>query len=390
MRTMEDCELQGKKVLLRVDFNLPQNEDGSIIDDNKMRAALPTIQYLMSQGAKIIIMSHLGRPKGKRNEKFSLKPMAVRLGELIKKDIIMAPDCVGEEVRRLVAQMHNGDIILLENVRFNPGEEKNDPALAKELAALGDAYVNDAFGTAHRAHASTAGIADYIPACAGFLMSKEVEILEKVLDNPDSPRLAILGGAKVADKLGLIKNLLEKLDIILIGGGMANTFIKAQGYDVGKSLCENDLIDEAKYIIKLAQEKGKKFLLPADVVVTKELTAEAQGQIVDIDKVPADYMIVDIGPQTIAAYNKEIATAKTIVWNGPVGVYEYKAFAVGNEAITKAIAESSAVSVIGGGDSAASVKKLGLADKITHISTGGGATLEFLEGLELPGVKVCR
>lgn len=389
MRTMEDYDWQGKRVLLRVDFNLPQNDDGSIIDDTKMRAALPTINYLLDKGARLIIMSHLGRPKGKRDPKYSLKPMAVRLSEILQKKVQMADDCIGEQVQKMADSLQSGDIMLLENTRFYPGEEKNDPQFAKELATLGDAFINDAFGTAHRAHASTAGLAEYLPACAGFLMAKEIEILNKVLENPESPRMAILGGAKVADKLGLIRNLLNKMDVILIGGGMANTFIKAQGYEVGKSLCENDLLPEASSLIETAQNKGVKLLIPQDAVITSELSAEAQGKTVKIDQIPEDYMIVDIGPETISVFGEAISNAKTIVWNGPVGVYEYKAFAAGTEAITKAIAESSAVSVIGGGDSAASVKDLGLSEYITHISTGGGATLEFLEGIELPGVKVC-
>lgn len=390
MRTIQDGNWQGKKVLLRVDFNLPQNEDGSIIDDTKMRAALPTINYLLEKGARLIIMSHLGRPKGQKNPKYSLKPMAVRLSEILGKKVVMADDCIGQGVKATAEGLQNGDIMLLENMRFYPEEEKNDPQFAKELASLGDAFVNDAFGTAHRAHASTAGIAAYLPAYAGFLMAKEVEILEKVLHNPESPRLAILGGAKVADKLGLISNLIDKMDVILIGGGMANTFIKAQGYEVGKSLCENDLLGEARSLIQKAGDKGVKLLIPQDAVISRELSAEAEGRVVSIAQVPADCMIVDIGPQTIAVFSEAIKNARTIVWNGPVGVYEYKAFAAGTEALTRAVAASSAVSVIGGGDSAASVKELGLTDQITHISTGGGATLEFLEGIELPGVKVCR
>jgi len=389
LRTIEHFNWQGKRVLLRVDFNLPQNDDGSIIDDTKMRAALPTINYLLDEGARLIIMSHLGRPKGKRNPKYSLKPMAVRLSEILEKQVQMADDCIGEPVQKMAGSLQNGDVMLLENVRFYPGEEKNDPQFARELATLGDVFVNDAFGTAHRAHASTAGLAEYLPTCAGFLMAKEVEILNKVLENPESPRMAILGGAKVADKLGLIRNLLNKMDVILIGGGMANTFIKAQGYEVGKSLCENDLVPEARSLMETAQNKGVRLLIPQDAVITRELSPEATGQVVKIDQIPEDRMIVDIGPETIATFSEAIRQAKTIVWNGPLGVYEYKAFAAGTEAITKAIAESSAVSVIGGGDSAAAVKDLGLSACITHISTGGGATLEFLEGQELPGVKVC-
>ncbi|MBO8158988.1 phosphoglycerate kinase [Thermosyntropha sp.] len=390
MRVLHEADIRGKRVLLRVDFNVPMNEDGEIIDDTKIRAALPTIEYIIAQDASLILMSHLGRPKGKRNSKYSLAKVAERLGELVSAPVKMASDCIGEEVRAMAEELKTGEILVLENVRFHKEEEKNDPAFAKELAMLGDVYVNDAFGTAHRAHASTAGIAQFIPAYAGFLMEKEVRMLRMVLDSPRSPRMAILGGAKVADKLGLVNNLMEKLDIILIGGGMANTFLKAQGKNIGKSLCEDELVPEAKRILKESSEKGVELLLPVDAVVAEELSAKAEGKVVSVDEIPDDMMILDIGPKTIELFSQVIKKAHTIVWNGPLGVYEYEQFAQGTYGVAKAVAESDAVSVIGGGDSAAAVQKLGLSDAITHISTGGGATLEFLEGIELPGVAVCE
>ncbi|SHG76198.1 phosphoglycerate kinase [Thermosyntropha lipolytica DSM 11003] len=390
MRVLRQADIKGKKVLMRVDFNVPMNEDNEIIDDTKIRAALPTIEYILREGAALILMSHLGRPKGKRDEKYSLKKVAERLSGLVSYPVKMAPDCVGEEVEALAADLKPGEILVLENVRFHEEEEKNDPSFARRLALLGDIYVNDAFGTAHRAHASTEGIARFIPAYAGLLMEKEVKMLRAVLDAPQSPRMAILGGAKVADKLGLINNLMEKVDIILIGGGMANTFLKAQGKNIGKSLCEDELLDEAKRILQEAAKRGVEFLLPVDAVVAAKLSAEAEGKVVDVDNIPDDMMILDIGPKTVKIFGEAIKKAHTIVWNGPLGVYEYEQFAQGTYGVAKAVAESDAVSVIGGGDSAAAVQKLGLASAITHISTGGGATLEFLEGLELPGVAVCE
>lgn len=390
MRVLREADIRGKKVLMRVDFNVPMNEDNEIIDDTKIKAALPTIEYVLGQGAALILMSHLGRPKGKRDEKYSLKKVAERLSQLVTAPVKMAPDCIGEEVRDMAQDLRAGEILVLENLRFHAGEEKNIPEFADKLASLGDIYVNDAFGTAHRAHASTEGIAHFIPAYAGLLMEKEVRMLRAVLDSPQSPRMAILGGAKVADKLGLINNLMEKVDIILIGGGMANTFLKAQGKNIGKSLCEDELLEEAKRILEEAERKSVEFLLPVDVVVASKISAEAEGKVVDIDNVPDDMMILDIGPETVRIFGKAIKKSHTIVWNGPLGVYEYEEFAQGTYGVAKAVAESDAVSVIGGGDSAAAVQKLGLADAITHISTGGGATLEFLEGLELPGVAVCE
>lgn len=389
MRTLKDVELQGKRVLMRVDFNVPMDDKQVIIDDTKIKAALPTINYILEQGASLVLMSHLGRPKGERNEKYSLKPVSQHLATLLNAPVKMADDCVGESVAEEIQKLQLGEVLLLENVRFHKEEEKNDADFAKELASLGEIYVNDAFGSAHRAHASTAGVAEHLPAYAGFLMEREVEMLKSVLESPQSPRLAILGGAKVADKLGLIKNLLDKLDVILIGGGMANTFIRAKGYDTGKSKVEEGLLDQAKDLLALAEQRNVKLLLPIDAVVASEISKEAEAEVVEVSKVPEDKMILDIGPATVNLFNEEIKKARTIIWNGPLGVYEYEQFASGTREVAKAMAASEAVSVIGGGDSAAAVQNLGLAQDITHISTGGGATLEFLEGLPLPGVVAC-
>ena len=390
MRSIRDVDLKDKRVLMRVDFNVPMDDNGNIIDDARIKAAIPTIEYILGQGASLVLMSHLGRPKAKPDPKYSLKEVALHLGGLLHKQVIMAEDCVGPAVQEMVGKLSPGQILMLENVRFHPGEEKNDPEFSEQLAQLGDIYVNDAFGTAHRAHSSTAGIADYLPAYAGFLLENEVNMLRKVLEHPECPRMAILGGAKVSDKLGLIRNLLNKLDVLLVAGGIGNTFLAARGMKVGKSICEMDLLQECRNLLELADKKGKHILMPVDVVVAPELSADAPAQIVDIDAIPDDMMIVDIGPKTIKGFAMAISKAHTIIWNGPVGVYEYQQFAVGTEAIAHAIAASSAVSVIGGGDSAAAIHKLGLENEITHISTGGGATLEFLEGIELPGVKSCE
>jgi len=375
---------------MRVDFNVPMDDEGSIVDDARIRAAIPTIEYILKQGASLILMSHLGRPKAKPDPKYSLKEVAVHLSGLLNKPVLMADDCVGPVVQNMVSQLSPGQVLMLENVRFYPGEEKNDPEFSEQLAQLGDIYVNDAFGTAHRAHSSTAGIAAYLPAYAGFLLENEVKMLRKVLEHPQCPRMAILGGAKVSDKLGLIRNLLNKLDVLLVAGGIGNTFLAARGMKVGKSICEMDLLPECRKLLELADKKNKHILMPVDVVVAPELSADAPSQIVDIDAIPDDMMIVDIGPKTIKGFTMAISKAHTIIWNGPLGVYEYRQFAVGTESIAHAIAVSEAVSVIGGGDSAAAIRKMGLEDKITHISTGGGATLEFLEGIELPGVKSCE
>ena len=390
MRHLRDVRLENKRVLMRVDFNVPLDEEGNIIDDNKIKAALPTIEYILGQGARLIIMSHLGRPKGKREDRFSLRVVGERMKSLITANVYISPETVGPLAEEAAAALKPGEILLLENVRFQPGEEKNDPELSKQMAALGDIFVNDAFGSAHRAHSSTTGVGDYLPCYAGLLMEKEVEILRNVLNYPESPRMAILGGAKVADKIGLIENLLDKTAIVLIGGGMANTFLQAQGKNIGKSRFEANFLDQALRLIKLAADKKVEFVLPVDVVTAAELSPEAVPVITDVDHVADDHMILDIGPQTIDIFKEAIKRARTIIWNGPLGVYEYQQFAHGTEEITRALAESQAITVIGGGDSSAAALNLGLADKITHISTGGGATLEFLEGITLPGVAVCE
>lgn len=390
MKKLRDADLKGKRVLMRVDFNIPMDKSGNIIDDTKMKEALPTIRYVLDNGAVIVLMSHLGRPNGKPDEKYSLKPVASHLKGLLAAQVNIAPDCIGPEVEALVKQLQPGQILVLENVRFHGEEEKNDPAFSRQLAAWGDLFVNDAFGTAHRAHSSTSGVAGYLPTYAGFLMEKEVEMLRDVLENPESPRMAILGGAKTADKLGLIHNLLGKMDFILIGGGMANTFLKAQGKETGKSLVEENLLEEASRLLATAGAAGTRILLPIDAVVASELSPEANGTVVDVDKVPQEMMILDIGPRTIELFTQTIMMAKTVVWNGPLGVYEYEQFARGTRKVAEALSHSQATSVIGGGDSAAAVHDMGLENNITHISTGGGATLEFLEGLELPGVAACE
>lgn len=390
MRHLRDVRLENKRVLMRVDFNVPLDEEGNIIDDNKIKAALPTIEYILGQGARLIIMSHLGRPKGQREDRFSLRVVGERLKSLITANVYISSETVGPLAEEAAAALKPGEILLLENVRFQPGEEKNDPELSKQMAALGDIFVNDAFGSAHRAHSSTTGVGDYLPCYAGLLMEKEVEILRNVLNYPESPRMAILGGAKVADKIGLIENLLDKTAIVLIGGGMANTFLQAQGKNIGKSRFEANFLDQALRLIKLAADKKVEFVLPVDVVTAAELSPEAVPVITDVDHVADDHMILDIGPQTIDIFKEAIKRARTIIWNGPLGVYEYQQFAHGTEEITRALAESQAITVIGGGDSSAAALNLGLEDKITHISTGGGATLEFLEGITLPGVAVCE
>lgn len=390
MRSVRDLDLKNKRLLMRVDFNVPMDDEGKIIDDTKMTAALPTIEYVLEQGGSLVLMSHLGRPDGKADPEFSLRPVAAHLSELLQRPVIMADDCIGPEVEKLADYLRPGEVLMLENLRFHPEEEKNDPEFSRALARLGEIYINDAFGSAHRAHASTAGVAAYLPAYAGLLLEKEVTMLKKVMNNPQSPRLAILGGAKIKDKLGLIRNLLKKMDILLVGGGIGSTFLCAKGVKVGKSICEQDLLREARELLDLAAMAGKTILMPVDVVVAKELSAKATPKVVDIDAIPEDAMILDIGPKTLKGFTMAINRAKTIIWNGPVGVYEYPQFASGTTGIAQAIAASQAISVIGGGDSAAAIKQLGLEDQITHISTGGGATLEFLEGMELPGVKSCE
>lgn len=388
-KTVKDFAVEGKRVLVRVDFNVPMDENKNITDDTRIRAAIPTIRYLMEQGAKVILASHLGRPKGQANPKYSLAPVAVRLSSLLGAPVEMAGDCVGEEVKQSVVKLEPGQVLLLENVRFYAEEEKNDPGFAAKLAELADIYINDAFGTAHRAHASTEGIARLLPAGAGFLMQKEIEIMGRALANPERPFTAILGGAKVSDKIGVIENLLNKVDCLIIGGGMANTFLKAQGYDVGKSLVEDDKLDLAR---KLVQDAGcnVKFLLPSDVVAADKFEADAQRKVVGVEEIPAGWLALDIGPATAKLFADEISFARTIVWNGPMGVFEMEPFAAGTEAVAQALAGSKAVTIVGGGDSVAAVEKLGVAEKITHISTGGGASLEFLEGKVLPGVAALQ
>jgi len=386
--TVADIDLKGKKVIARVDFNVPLDAEGNITDDKRIRAALPTIRHIIDQGASLILVSHLGRPKEGPEPKYSMKPAAKRLGELLGKEVILAADVIGEDAKAKAAALKPGEILMLENVRFHKEETKNDPAFAKELASMADIYVNDAFGTAHRAHASTAGLADYLPAVSGFLIKKELEIMGKALENPDRPFVAILGGAKVSDKIGVIESLLEKVDTLIIGGSMAYTFFKAKGYSVGNSKYEEDKVELAANLLDKAEKKGVKLLLPIDNVVGKEFDPNTETQIVESDKIPDGWMGLDIGPKSVELFSEAIKSAKTVVWNGPVGVFEMEKFAVGTRKIAEALAASSAVTIVGGGDSAGAVEQMGFADKITHISTGGGASLEFLEGKELPGIAV--
>ena len=385
--TVTDADVKGKKVLLRCDFNVPQDKaTGEITSDKRIVAALPTIRYLLEQGAAVIACSHLGKPKGTWKESLTLAPVAKRLSELLGMEVIFAKDIIGEDAKAKAAALQPGQLMLLENLRFDAREEKNDPEFAKELASMAEVFVSDAFGTVHRAHASTAGVAAFLPAYSGMLVEKELSIMGKALDDPKRPFVAILGGAKVSSKIGVINNLLEKADTIIIGGGMSYTFQKAQGYEVGNSLLESDWLDYSLDMLKKAEEKGVKLLLPVDTVVGKEFDANTERMVVDADKMPADWEGMDIGPKTIELFSEAVKDAGTVVWNGPMGVFEFPAFAVGTEAMAKALAASDAVTIVGGGDSAAAVEKLGYADKMTHISTGGGASLEFLEGKELPGV----
>ena len=382
---MKDIDVKGKRVFVRVDFNVPM-ADGVITDETRIRAAIPTIEYLVEQGAKVILASHLGRPKGEVKEDMRLTAVGVRLAELMAKPVTKLDESIGQVVEEAVANMQNGDMILLENVRFHAGEEKNDPALAEQFAKLADVYVNDAFGAAHRAHASTEGIAKHIPAVSGFLMQKELDVLGKALSNPERPFTAIIGGAKVKDKIGVIESLLEKVDHLIIGGGLSFTFIKAQGYDIGKSLLEEDKIDLAKSFIEKAKEKGVQLHMPVDAVVANEFSKDAETQIVGVDAIPADWMGLDIGPKTAANYAEVIKDSKLIIWNGPMGVFEMDKFANGTKTVADAMATTTGYTVIGGGDSAAAVEKFEVADKMDHISTGGGASLELMEGKELPGI----
>lgn len=386
-KTVRDIDVAGKKVLVRCDFNVPlDGETGAITDNRRIRAAIPTIQYLIDHNAKVILCSHLGRPKGEVNSKYSLKPVAEELSKLLGKEVKLAKDVIGEDAQKLTSEIKEGEVVLLENVRFHKEEEKNDPEFAKKLASFAEIYVNDAFGTAHRAHASTAGVADYLPAVSGFLIEKELEFLGSSLENPERPFVAILGGAKVSDKIGVIENLIEKVDTLIIGGGMAYTFYKAQGHHIGTSICEEDKLDLATSLLKKAEEKGVKLLLPVDNHVSSEYSNDGEDRFVESTEIPDGFMGLDIGPKTIENFKNAIKNAKTVLWNGPLGVTEFSKFAEGTRAIATALAESDAVTIIGGGDSAAAVEKMGLADKMTHISTGGGASLEFLEGKVLPGI----
>lgn len=389
-KTVEDIDLKGKKVIMRADFNVPLNDAGEITDDTRIEAALPTIKYILGQNAALILMSHLGRPANEPDPKYSLAPVAKALSEKLGLQVIFNDDgeVVGEVTKKAAADLKPGQVLLLQNTRFRPEEKKNNPDFSKDLASLADIYVDDAFGSCHRAHASTEGIAKYLPAVSGFLIQKELKFIGGALDNPQHPFVAILGGAKVSDKIGVITNLLDKVDTLIIGGGMAYTFYKAQGYEIGTSLLEKDKVDLAADLLKKAGEKGVKLYLPVDNVVAPEFAADATPTVVDSNAMPSDQMGMDIGPKTRELFADVIKNAKTVIWNGPMGVFEFPKFAEGTKAVAKAMAESEATTIIGGGDSAAAVKQLGFADKIDHISTGGGASLEFMEGKVLPGIAV--
>ena len=387
-KTVRDIDVKGKKVLVRCDFNVPLDENKNITDNRRIVGALPTIKYLLDNDCKVILCSHLGRPKGQVNKDFSLEPVAKELSRLLGKEVKLASDIIGESAKELTANMKDGEIVLLENVRFDSREEANDAEFAKELASLAEIYVNDAFGTAHRAHASTAGVASYLPAVAGFLMEKELNFLGTTLENPERPFVAILGGKKVSDKIGVIDSLLEKVDTLMIGGGMAYTFFKAQGYEVGNSLCEVDKLDLAKEAMEKAKERGVKLMLPVDTKIGKEFKPDTESKVVAWTEIPEEWEGFDIGPKTIEMFKEELQKAKTVVWNGPLGLFEFDQFAIGTNAIAEYLGNlENVTTVIGGGDSAAAIEKLGIGDKFTHISTGGGASLEFLEGKKLPGVE---
>jgi phosphoglycerate kinase len=391
-KTVRDVDVRGKRVLVRVDFNVPL-EDGRVADDTRIRAALPTIRYLIEQQARVILMSHLGRPKGQVRDDLRMDPVAEALAKRLGRPVRKLDETVGPEVERAVNEMQPGDVILLENTRFHPGETKNDPEFARQLAALADLFVNDAFGTAHRAHASTVGVAQYLPTVAGFLMERELRMLGQILERPREPFAAVLGGAKISDKIGVLKALMQKAEYVLIGGGMANTFLKAQGIDVQESLVEDEALDEARAILareaerrKKREEKEPQLYLPVDVVVADRFAPDAERRVVPVDQIPEGWRIMDIGPETCQLFRTPLARSKTIFWNGPMGVFEFDRFATGTREIAEIIAGVEAISVVGGGDSAAAVMEMGLADRITHVSTGGGAALEFVEGKELPGV----
>lgn len=385
-KSITDIDVTGKKVIVRVDFNVPFDKEGNITDDKRIVGALPTIKYLVDHKAKVILVSHLGRPKGEFKPEYSMAPASKRLSELLNIPVVQAKDVVGPDAKEKTAALKEGEIVMLENARFHKEETNNDPAFAKELADMAEIFVNDAFGTAHRAHATTAGIADYLPAVSGFLIQKEIDIMGKALADPERPFVAILGGAKVSDKIEVINNLLDKVDSLIIGGGMAYTFLKAKGYSIGTSLCEEDKIDLAKELMEKAEKNGVNLLLPEDTGIAEAFSADAERKDVCASAMPDGYMGLDIGPKTVEKYAACIKSAKTVVWNGPMGVFEFDKFAYGTREIAKAVAESGSISIIGGGDSAAAVEQLGYADKITHISTGGGASLEFLEGKVLPGI----
>lgn len=387
-KSVEDLQVGGKKVLVRVDFNVPLDENKNVTDDNRIVGALPTIKYLIDNNAKVILCSHLGRPKGEFNEKYSLKPVVKRLAELLGKDVKIAEDVIGPSAKKLASELKEGEVLVLENVRFHKEETDNDKEFSKELASMADLYVNDAFGTAHRAHASTAGVAEFLPSACGYLIKKEIDIMGKALSNPARPFVTILGGAKVSDKIGVITNLIEKVDALVIGGGMAYTFSKALGGSIGNSICEDDKVELAKELIKKADEKGVKLLLPVDNVCGKEFSNDTEIVLADAGKIPDGYQGLDIGEKSVALFEETLKDAKTIIWNGPMGVFEFSNFANGTKSIAKIVAEADAITIIGGGDSAAAVEQLGFADKMTHISTGGGASLEFLEGKVLPGIDV--
>lgn len=385
-KTVKDIDLKGKKVFVRCDFNVPMDENGNITDNTRIVAALPTIKYLLEQNCKLILASHLGRPKGEFKPEYSLAPVAKELSKLLGKEVIMAKDVVGEDATSKASSLKEGEILLLENVRFHKEETENDTEFSKKLASMAEIFVNDAFGTAHRAHSSTTGIASYLPAVSGFLIEKELKFLGNAVNNPERPFVAILGGAKVSDKIGVIDSLLEKVDTLMIGGGMAYTFFKAQGYEVGNSICEMDKLDLAKSAMEKAKQKGVKLMLPVDTKIGKEFKADTESRTVKYTEIPADWEGFDIGAETIKMFSDELRNAKTVIWNGPLGLFEFDQFAIGTNEIAKVLSEIDATTIIGGGDSAAAVKKAGLEDKMTHISTGGGASLEFLEGKKLPGI----
>ena len=387
-KTVRDIDLKDKKVLVRCDFNVPFDENGNISDNRRIVAALPTIKYLLENNCKVILCSHLGRPKGEVKKEFSLKPVAEELSKLLGKDVKLAQDVVGESAIELTSNMKNGEIVLLENVRFGPGEEKNDEELSKKLASLAQIYVNDAFGTAHRAHSSTTGVASFLPAVSGFLIEKELEFLGGALEAPKRPFIAILGGKKVSDKIGVIDSLLEKVDTLIIGGGMAYTFFKSMGYSVGNSICEEDKLDLAQELMEKAKAKNVKLVLPIDNVIADEFSQDANSKVIDSDSIPDGWEGLDIGPKTVELFKNELKDAKTVIWNGPLGLSEFEKFANGTRKIAQTLADlSDCITIIGGGDSAAAIEKMGLSDKMTHISTGGGASLEFLEGKKLPGIE---